>query len=67
MSRMGLDEWSLALVPPGKLHSEGRLRTRKATTRDAIASYHPLIEANNRLFLRNALGMVGDPSYLVNQ
>jgi len=64
---MGGDEWTLPLIPPGKLHSEGRLFMRKATSRDAIGSYRPLIEANNRLFLKNALGMVGDPSPLVNQ
>jgi hypothetical protein len=67
MSRMGWGEWNFSLVPPGKLHSEGRLLMRKATSRDAIDSYRPLIEANNRLFLKNALGMVGDPSPLVNQ
>ena len=67
MFRMGWDEWNLALIPPGKFHSEGRMLMRKATTRDAMGSYGPLIEANNRLFLKNALGMVGDPSPLVNQ
>ena len=64
---MGWDEWNLALIPQGKILSEGRLLLRKATTRDAIGSYQPLIEANNRLFLKDALGMVGDPSPLVNQ
>ena len=64
---MGWDEWNFALVPPGKLHSEGRLLMRKATSREAISSYRSLIETNNRLFLKNALGMVGDPSPLVNQ
>ena len=64
---MGWDEWNLALIPPGKLHSEGRLLIHKATSRDAIGSYRPLIEANNLLLLKNALGMVGDPSPLVNQ
>ena len=64
---MGWDEWNLPLIPPGKLHSKGRLLVRKATSRNAIRSYRTLIEANNRLFLENALGMVGDPSPLVNQ
>jgi len=64
---MGWDEWNLALIPEGKILSEGRLLLRKATTRGAIASYRPLIEANNRLFLKDALGMVGDPSPLVNR
>ena len=64
---MGWDEWNFSLIPPGKLHSEGRLLIRKATSRDAIDSYRPLIEANNHLLLKNALGMVGDPSNLVNQ
>jgi len=64
---MGWDDWDLPLIPPGKLHSEGRLFMRKAISRDAIGSYRPLIEANNRLLLKNALGMVGDPSPLVNQ
>ena len=64
---MGWNEWGLALIQPGKLHSEGRLLMRNATSRDAIGSYRPLIEANNHLFLKNALGMVGDPSPLVNQ
>jgi len=64
---MGWDEWNLVLIPPGKLHSEGRLLMRKATSRNAIGSFRPLIEANNHLFLKNALGMVGDPSPLVNQ
>ena len=67
MHRMGWDEWNLSLIPPGKLHSEGRSLIRKATSRDAIGSYRPLIEANNLLLLKNALGMVGDPSPLVNQ
>ena len=40
---------------------------RKATSRDAISEYRSLIEASNHLFLKNALGMVGDPSPLVNQ
>lgn len=64
---MGLDEWNLAFVPQGQVHSDGRLLQRKATTRDAVRSYQPLIESNNRQFLGNALGMVGDPSHLVNQ
>jgi hypothetical protein len=55
------------IYPQGKLHSEGRSLMRKATSRDAIGSYRPLIEANNYLFLKNALGMVGDPSPLINQ
>lgn len=40
---------------------------RKATRHDAISVYRPLIEANNRLSLKNALGMVGDPSPLIHQ
>ena len=67
MHRMGWDEWNWVLLPPGKLHSEGRLIMRKATSRNAIGSFRPLIEANNHLFLKNVLGMVGDPSPLVNQ
>ena len=67
MHRMGWDEWNFALIPPGRLHTEGRLHMRKATSRDAIDSYRPLIEANNHLLLKNVLGMVGDPSHLVNQ
>ena len=64
---MGWDEWALSLIQPGTLHSEGRSLMRKATSRVAIGSYRPLIEANNRQFLKNALGMVGDPLPLVNQ
>jgi len=64
---MGWDEWNFGLIPHGKILSEGRLLLRQATNRDAIGSYQPLIEANNRLFLKDALGMVGDPSPLVNQ
>jgi len=64
---MGWGEWSFPLIQPGQQHSEGRLLMRKVTSRDAIGSYRPLIEANNRLFLKNASGMVDDPSPLVNQ
>ena len=64
---MGGDDWNFSLIPPGKSHTERRLLMRKATSRDAVDSYRPLIEANNHLFLKNALGMVGDPSHLVNQ
>ena len=64
---MGWDEWNFALIPPGKLHSEGRLLMHKATSRDAIDSYQPLIEANSHLLLKNALRMAGNPSHLVNQ
>jgi hypothetical protein len=64
---MGLDEWNLGLMPQGKLHSEGRLHLRMATSRNAIGSYQPLVEANNRLFLKSALGVVGDPSPLISQ
>ena len=67
MRRMGWNEWGLSLIQPGKLHSEGRLLMRKATSRDAVDSYRPLIEANNHMFLKDALGMVGDLSHLVNQ
>ena len=67
MSRMGGDEWNFALIPPGRLHSEARSLMRKATSRGAIESYRPLIEANNCQFLKNALGMIGDPLPLVNQ
>ena len=64
---MGWDEWSFPLIQPGQRHSEGRSVIRKATSRDAIGTYRPWIEANNRLFLNNALGMVGDPSPLVSR
>jgi cytochrome P450 len=64
---MGWDEWNVVLIPQGKVHSEGRLLVRKATSREAVASYRPLIEANNNLFLKNALGMTGDPLPLVYQ
>ena len=64
---MGVGEWNIGFIPPGKLHSEGRSLMRKATSRDATDSYGPLIEANNHLFLKNALGMIGDPSLLVNR
>ena len=64
---MGWEEWNLVLVPPGHFHTAGRALLRKATSRDAISSYRPLIEVNNRQFLKNALGMVGDPSSLINQ
>jgi hypothetical protein len=67
MSRMDWDEWNLSLIPQGKLHSEGRSLMRKATSREAISAYRPLIETNNHLFLKHALGMVGDPSPLLNQ
>jgi hypothetical protein len=64
---MGWAEWNVIVMQPGKVLSERRLHSRKATTRDAIGSYRPLIEAGNRLFLRSVLGMAGDPSPLVNQ
>jgi len=69
MPRMGWDEWNLALIPPGKILSDGRTILRKATTRHAMSSYRPLIEANNCVFLKNVLemGVVGDPSSLVHQ
>ena len=54
-------------MSPGKILSEGRSLVRKTTTRNAVGSYRPLIEANNRLLLKNALEMGGDPSLLVNQ
>ena len=64
---MGLGEWNFGIIPQGKVHSEGRSLIRKATSRDAMDSYRPLIEENNYLFLKNALGTVGDPSPLINQ
>jgi len=64
---MGWGEWNFALMPQGNLLSEGRSLMRKATSRNAIDSYRPLIEENNYLFLKNALGTVGDPSPLINR
>lgn len=67
LARMGWGEWNLSLIPQGKVLSDGRVLMRKATSREAIDSYRPLIEKYNRLSLRSLLGMVGDPSPLVNQ
>jgi hypothetical protein len=67
ISRMGWAEWSIVMMQPGKILSERRFHSRKATTRDAIGSYRPLIEAGNRLFLKNAIRLAGDPSPLVNR
>ena len=57
---------NIGLMTPRRLHSEGRLLIREATSRDATDSYGPLIKAKNHLFLKNALG-IGDQSLLVNQ
>jgi hypothetical protein len=64
---MGWAEWNIPMMQPGKILYEQRFHMRKATTRKAIDSYRPLIEAGNRLFLKSALGMTGDPSPLVNR
>ena len=64
---MGWSEWNIGMMQPGKILSEQRFHLRKATTRKAIGSYQPVIEAGNRLFLKSALGMTGNPSSLVNR
>ena len=64
---MGLHEWNIAMMQPGKILSEQRFHLRKATTRKAIGSYRPVIESGNRLFLKSALGMAGDPSPVINR
>jgi hypothetical protein len=64
---MGLAEWNITMMQPGKNLYEQRFHLRKATTRKAVGSYRPLIEAGNRLLLKSALSLAGDPSPLVNQ
>jgi len=64
---MGWEEWGISGMQPGKALQESRMRLRKATKKDVLDSYKPLIDEYNLLLLQTATHFSGDPSPLINR